>query len=311
MKTLLSLLGLLFTISSIAQVHGGKEVYAKLFDLYAFEKYEDCAYKAERMTLNDKYRRDPEPYLYLAMCYYEINFMDSADLDQEYKDPIKESLKYAYKYIKKDKKMEIYAQNAEFFDKLKSHSLLRVKSHAEREEYRKAASEISRITKIDPENENLKFAQGVYQVLSRNTQGALLIKNALPAVEKNYKNPDYEVDQITEPTLIASLLTYSDALMSGGDKDSAKAIITIAKDIFQENEKITEEYNILHNIKTAKKENERPDEINGVKMIYEKHESDDMNEEEKEESDAPKEMKKDQKNDQSSTNSGEPEMKSN
>lgn len=301
-------LSIVTAISSFSQVHGGKEIYAKLFDMYAFEKYEDCAYKAERMTENDKYRRDPEPYLYLAMCYYKINFMDSADLDQEYRDPLKESLKYAYKYTKKDKEKELYPQNAGFFEELKESALLRVKSLAEQESYRKAATETRRILKIEPENANLQFTKGVFDLLSRNTQGALLIKTALPEIEKNYKDPDYKADKITEPTLITGFLLYSDMLMTNGDKDSSKAIMTIAKDIFQENEKITEEYNILHNIKVKEKKSDRPDEVNGVKMIYETHESDDMNVEEKETDETQEEPKDENQQDKSPE---EPEMKSN
>ena len=73
MKNLLMLLFFLFSVCTIFSQD--KDQYSKLKELYGEKRYEDCAYKAETMTMKDKYSRDPEPYLYLAMCNYEISLL--------------------------------------------------------------------------------------------------------------------------------------------------------------------------------------------------------------------------------------------
>ena len=78
-----------------AQVKGGE--FQKLFDWYAMENYSKCAYKAESYTQKDKYRRAPDPYLYMALCMYQAHVNPDA-FDEEFKDQ-KRGRNFAYKPI--------------------------------------------------------------------------------------------------------------------------------------------------------------------------------------------------------------------
>jgi hypothetical protein len=84
-----------------AQVIGGELV--KLEELFDKGKFEDCAYKAETYSENEKYAKNPEPYLYISMCYYEFHFSEDVKIKEYYKSALKDALKYAVKMKGYDK----------------------------------------------------------------------------------------------------------------------------------------------------------------------------------------------------------------
>jgi hypothetical protein len=105
----------------LAQVIGGEQ--DKLFDMFLLEKYEDCYYKAFKMTETEKYKSDPEPYLYVAMCNLKIHY--DRELSEEYPNALKDALKYTEKGLKyhaKAIKKEIptfpMEDNLEFIDEV-------------------------------------------------------------------------------------------------------------------------------------------------------------------------------------------------
>ena len=62
----------IFSFSHLqSQVVGGS--YEKLAKLYNLGKYETCLYKAEDLTFKEDSKKDPEPYLYMAMCFIELS----------------------------------------------------------------------------------------------------------------------------------------------------------------------------------------------------------------------------------------------
>ena len=97
----------------------------------------------------EKYRRDPEPYLYMAMCFYQAH-VQPEKFDQEFDDPLKDALKYAYKFRKKDKTGELYDANRELLDKIREEALSNAKFYFNDSDYRKASSEFKRIQKVIP-----------------------------------------------------------------------------------------------------------------------------------------------------------------
>ena len=132
-----------------AQVKDGE--FQKLFDMYAMERYDKCAFKAESYTRKDKYKRAPEPYLYLALCLYQGHMNpEEWDFTEDFRDPIKDALKYAYKFRKYDKEGKLYAENREQLDKIRELAMKRALDYYSEENYYKAASEFNRIVKVVP-----------------------------------------------------------------------------------------------------------------------------------------------------------------
>ena len=216
----------LLTSNATSQVKGGK--LDKLMDLYVMEKYEDCAFKAEKMTLDDKTSSDPEAYLYLSMCYLYIyqHIDDFENPDNVYKNALKDAISNASKALKKDKKKELIPQNLDFYAELKQAGLNEVNIFVNDDNFKKASGAIKQLTKIDPEDENLEFSLGVLQILSANAvEGERILNEAFAKMYLKYANASYESDEVSAPMMIKLFIVYTDNLVKSGDTAKAKSII--------------------------------------------------------------------------------------
>lgn len=221
-----------------AQVVGGTN--EKLMDFYVMGKYEDCAWRAEKLTQNDKYRRDPEPYLYVAMSFYQIH-MNKEEYDEElYKDPLKDAMKYAAKFRKKDKDTTMYMDNTEFFIELRRESLSAGRFFFKDANYRKAASLFKRIAKFVPEDHLVLYMTGMYSMLSRNVgEGALQIKTAREGIEKDLAAGTFEIDDDIAEDLLDTIIAYSDFLAeTQDDRPGAIETIEFAQKLIPDNVKL-------------------------------------------------------------------------
>ncbi len=90
------------------------ESYFKMRDMFEEGRYEDCAYKAESMTMKDKYRSDAEPYLFLSMCNYRIH--EIGGKEEEYPKAYSDAIKYAGKFRKRIRR-DIYMKSINLFSR--------------------------------------------------------------------------------------------------------------------------------------------------------------------------------------------------
>ncbi|MEX2597193.1 MAG: hypothetical protein WEC59_09730 [Salibacteraceae bacterium] len=242
---LLSVVFTLPTFSSIeAQVRGGD--FQKLFDWYAMEDYERCAYKAEVYTRRDKYRRAPEPYMYLALCMYQAHINPDA-FDDEFKDPIKDALKYAYKFRKKDKSGELYALNKRQIDQIREEALDRAKFYFNDGDFYKASFEFKRILKVMPDDVNVAFITGVAMVSSRNvTEGERLIEQTLDTLRMQDTTNTFEKDDVTHDMLIKAFISYTNFLLENERLDEALDIITLGRRLVPDDSSLKGQYKKLY-----------------------------------------------------------------
>ena len=237
----LALLGFCSTVN--AQVEGGDEKFQKLFDLYVMEKFEDCAYKAEKFTLDDRTRKAPEPYLYLSMCYFEI-YNNIEEYDQElYGKALYDAMKYASKFRKKDKEGTIFEQNTDYFEDLTKATIKEARSFYYEDNYRKASSVFRKMQKFDPKNEDIRYMTGVCQIMSNNLgEGTKALTTAVPILKKNYNDNSYIPNDQTEEILKEAMILYSGYMAENGDVDSAKRTINLAREFFTGDEDVEEAY---------------------------------------------------------------------
>ncbi len=257
-----------FTIQ--AQVNGG--TIDKLRDMYNLDKFEDCLYKADKYTFSEKYRRNPEPYLYVSMCFFKVSQTDPEELDSEYKDPLSDALKYALKYKMKDRKKELYYQNIEFIDDLKMAAVIRANSFTSIGNFRSASSTLNSLNRIDDNNPAIELYKGISDVKNRNTSGNRLIKKALDTLRiRVSNNSDYlsEIDDASVEAMVRGTSFFVDYLEEKEMSDSVKTIISLIKKVLPENEEIASKYNSINGI-----EDDKPDSKNGFEIVYSKTTSD-------------------------------------
>lgn len=222
-------------LNATAQVSGGK--YNKLFDEFLMEDYDGCYKQALKMTEKDEYRKEPEPYLYVAMVL--LKYSEMPERSEEFPNAVKDAAKYAAKAAKYDQKERnaksedsaeedaagyYWENNQEFFNKLKRIIMDEAEYYFNEDNFSKAASTYKRILKVDPEDENILMITGASQYKSRNVgEGKMSIETAVKLIQDKYKDEDYEANETTVTALEDGVATYIDYLFENDQKDEAKA----------------------------------------------------------------------------------------
>jgi len=123
---------------------------------YVDEKYEKVLFKAIRYTEDDEQKKHPVPYLYMAKGYLGIHNSDDSDLRETYEvdklKALKNALKYAGKFVKKDKEMEYVPQEQELLEDLRKETIIAAETEMDNGKYTKAKSYYKYLTTIDEED---------------------------------------------------------------------------------------------------------------------------------------------------------------
>ncbi len=229
MKKLVFILGLLvFATYMNAQVIDG--IHDKLFDYYAEEKWEDCAFKADRMILQEKYKNDAEVYLYLAASYNKIFLMGLEDTTllykvPEYADAYKYALKYSVLSKKKDKKAKFYFPKNDFlFEEIAIAGIYYIDHYLSINKPPKANSYMRKIMKTYTDV-NIYFMHGVLSLMSADSvTGRPVIDSVFYTMDKvRPKNVEN-----TEFIMIDAFDLYVNFLINREKPltDSARSVIT-------------------------------------------------------------------------------------
>ncbi len=240
---------LVFVLSFIntnAQVVGGSD--AKLAKLYNSGKYETCLIKADDLTYNEKTKRDPEPYLYMAMCFYELSKSNDPVLKEDYKKGVRNSIKYTTKFIKKDKDGEMYNDNIEFINMIRGLQLTEIKEYFNEGNYRKAASTTKIYSKLYREKDYvLLYFIGLNEVLSNNlSQGLRDMADSKTEIEAIIKTGNLKVNSEFKLLLSSAILTYSNYLVNDDQLETASENIAFAKKILPNDAVISTQYSIVN-----------------------------------------------------------------
>ncbi len=212
-KIILSALILLASIGLQAQPEDKK--ISKITFLMVDGKYEDAAFKCEKLKEDPEYRKNGWVYLYLSQSYFEIAKMP--ELQDDYPKAMKESLKAAYKLAKyKDKpseNKEIFIEAKDFLLKLKDSTITISEIYYDNDNPRKAAYYLSKIVKFDAHDYGVWLMKGVYEIKSRNVGEG--VKSILHAMDSLKSQPDYQPDEVSAQTLVDALDEYALIIKSG------------------------------------------------------------------------------------------------
>ncbi|MCB0795940.1 MAG: hypothetical protein KDB88_14490 [Flavobacteriales bacterium] len=208
--------------------------YDDLLVLYVDEEYEKCIAKAERYTEKDKTRRDALPYLYLSMCYFEIAKLDKYATEHEWRNADRDALRWAKRYRRKDKDLLYFDQYADYWEELNTMAMETGIMFLDMEEYTKARRRFDRMVDYHPEN------AGAWQMLALCQQELNLQRDAAESMEefrKSFQAID-DIDRLSKDqrTLLrGSLIRYAEHMDALGMQDSARHVLDLGYDAFQEN----------------------------------------------------------------------------
>lgn len=239
MRLLAFLLTTLFIHQTTAQVVGGMDF--KLEKLYMDEKWEDLGFKALKMTEDDKYKKDPEPFLYVSMAFYQISQSNDAKLQEEYPKALADAVKYASKFRTKDKDNTWFNDNSEYFEQLKKTVIADAAQYVdEPKKLRVAVTSYKNLCKAIPEDNNILFFKGVLEAKNRNDAEAdRNIVEAMKGLSAAYADPKYKPSKASVHVLEDGMLRWVDILVEKSYVDSARKTLDVwGAQFFPDSEKI-------------------------------------------------------------------------
>lgn len=215
--------------------------YEDLLTLFVDEKYEKVLKKAEGYTLDDDSKKDPVPYLFMSMAFYEISKME--DMKETYPNAFKDALKYVSKYAGKDKQREYGRDYEDFFEEIRKATMSEAEIMTDQMKYTKAKSMYDYLTDLDPNDAGAFIMLGMtYQSMKSKKEAELAFKTAKELLSSK-KCTVSNKDQIG--FLKAALISYATYLSENGRKSEAIEWLDLGKDFFPEDKEYQVNYDSI------------------------------------------------------------------
>lgn len=227
-RTLLLAPLVLLQLAATAQKH----VYEDLLVLFVDEKYEKCLAKAETYTLNDATKKDPLPFLYMSMSFFEMSQLEKFAVD--YPKASRDALKFAEKYRKKDKEKEFFNNYEDYWAELNTRAMEDGENLMEDPKGLSKAKAIwDAMTGYYPEN------PGPWLMLAICQHKGNMVRESDVSVQSFEKALDGAGDISTLPPdqkrlLKNAVIRYADHMQSKGMRDQAKKYVAQIKDQYMD-----------------------------------------------------------------------------
>lgn len=237
---------MIICVGTFAQVKGGHNT--KLSKLYTSGKYEVCLFKAEDLCADQAAGREAEPHLYAAMCMVKLYESSDPEVAADYKDGMRQAVKYTQKFIRKDIEGELYAQNTDFIDLIKKYVKKDIKTNFDKGNYSKASAAAKNYEKLYQKPDYLfMYYSGILKCMSNNeTQGAHEMDEARAKLsEQIVNNIAIKPDPIVKSLIVDGIMKYTQDLLADKRKKDAESVITLANKIFPNDGYIKVQYNMI------------------------------------------------------------------
>jgi tetratricopeptide (TPR) repeat protein len=127
-------------------------------------------------------RRDPRPYMYASMAYFEISKND--EMAEDYPRAFRDAIKYGGKARRYDKDNEYMPDFDRYLSELKAEVMQEAKFHYETENYRKSTTFAKNVQRLDPNDVSAILLKGTAEWKSKNVyQAETTIEEAKEALK--------------------------------------------------------------------------------------------------------------------------------
>jgi hypothetical protein len=227
-RLLLTLAAALYLFSNA----GFAQEYEDLLNMYIDEDYEKLASKAYAYTQNDKHKKNPLPYIYCAMGYYEMS--KQMEYMEDYPRAQSDAMKYVVKFRKKDKDLQYWNDHQDFISELRATVIEDAENMLDVEKTIKKSFKIYKsLTAIDPNDGTAWLMRGYCELKIRMVTEAVKSHNiAMPLINAIASIQDIAEEQAD--LLKFGLMSYSQYLLDEGRTDSAKVTIDCGYKYFEE-----------------------------------------------------------------------------
>jgi tetratricopeptide (TPR) repeat protein len=119
-------------------------------------KYEKVLYKAEKYTLEDETKKEPLPYLFMSMSYFNISRMEDEKMKTKFPDAAKNAIKSLTKYAKLDKEKKYAEEYADFFKDIRQTIISEAETFNDQNKFTKAKANYASLEQIDANDAGAK-----------------------------------------------------------------------------------------------------------------------------------------------------------
>lgn len=204
-------------------------------------KYEKVLIKAEKYTLDEGTKKEPLPYLFMSMSFYEISMMDDEKMKTKYPDAFKNAVKSLTKYAKLDKEKSYASEYEDFFASIRKAIISEGETHIDQMKWTKAKTSYVTLTQIDPNDAgaHLMLAYVFEQMKSKKEA-----ETAFATAEKLLKEKTCSVsNDVQKGFLKNAIITF--ATKMGSDKVRARKWMDLGMEMFGEDNEYKVTYESL------------------------------------------------------------------
>ena len=223
--------GLVFIFGSmLPSLAQEQKTYDDLLLLFVDAKYDKCLRKAESYTLDEKTKKEPVPYLFMSMSFFEISKMDDAKMKTTYPDAFKNALKYIAKYAKLDKSLSMSSEYEDFFAGLRKETIMQGENFLDAKKFTKAKGMYSYLEDIDPNDAGAKIMLGITFDEIKSKKEAEVSYAAAKALLTDKKATTSNKTQ--KDFLRNALINYATRCSDAGNKSLAKTWLELGLEYF-------------------------------------------------------------------------------
>jgi len=180
--------------------------------------YEKAVNKAEKYMDKDATRRDPRPYVYGSMAYFEIS--RNEELAEEYPRAFREAIKYGYKARRYDKENKYMPEFDRYVTELKAEVMQEARYQYETENWRKSVTYAKYVNRIDPKDLSALLLKGSAEFRGRNAYQAEKTFEEAKVLLEEFSASDVAIE--SKSAYRYAVLEYAKLMEEEGQKASAR-----------------------------------------------------------------------------------------
>ena len=201
---------------------------------YVDGKYEKVLFKAIRYTEDDDQKKHPVPYLYMAKAYLAIHNSDDSDLRESYEvdkmKALKNALKYAGKFVKKDKEQEFVPEEQEYIEDLRKETIIAAETEMDNGKFTKAKSYYKYLWTLDAEDPGAWLMYGSVLWKAKAVRDAQESWNTAEQLLIEYGGKGLE--EVQQDLLKYAVIYTAEMLADEGNRTDARKWIEATNELF-------------------------------------------------------------------------------
>ncbi|MGY8941868.1 MAG: hypothetical protein ACKVJH_07550 [Flavobacteriales bacterium] len=199
-------------------------------------KFEKVLYKAIRYTEDDDTSKEPVPYVFMSMAFFKISESDDADLLEKYTNGLKNALKYASKFVKKDKKKMYVGEYTNYFNDLRRATMNQSEVYVDDEKYTKAKSYYKYLYSLDREDPGAWLMSGTVLWRTKAKRDAGEAWALARALLEEFEGRGLEEVQID--LLKYGVIYTAEMLVAEGDRTAALDWLNLTDALFSDDREV-------------------------------------------------------------------------